>query len=85
MEIEKEKFRKMFPNLYREIEDGIPTIFDHFEICKDEVEALEVVEFFEKTGEITHEFAAYLKNNISQFSYLFGTRKRGDYARRGLL
>lgn len=76
----------MFPNLYRELEDRvIPTVFDHLEVCKDEKEALEVIEFFERRGEISEEFARYLKENLEEFKYLLGTRKRGDYARRGLI
>ncbi len=86
MEWDREKFRKMFPNLYHELEGRvIPTVLDHLEICENEEQALEVIEFFERKGEITKEYASFLKKNIKLFSYLFGTRKRGDYARRGLL
>ena len=86
MEWDRKKFKRMFPNLYHEIEGRVlPTVFDHFEICENEEQALEIVEFFERTGEISKEFASFLKRNIRQFSYLFGTRKRGDYAKRGLL
>jgi hypothetical protein len=86
MEWEREKFKKMFPNLSHEIEGRlIPTVMDHLEICKNEKEAIEVIEFFEGQGEITKEYAAFLKNNIKQLSFLFGRRVRGDYTRRGLL
>ncbi len=86
MEWDREKFKRMFPNLYHELEGRtIPTILDHFEICENEEQALEIVDFFERTGEITKEYASFLRRNIKQFSYLFGTRKRGDYTRRGLL
>ncbi len=82
---EREMFKKMFPNLYHELEGRvIPTILDHFEICQNEEEALEIVDFFERKGEITKEYANFLRENIKLFSYLFGTRKRGDYAKRGL-
>jgi len=78
-------FKKLFPNLYHELQGSkMPTVLDHLEICRDEKEALEVIEFFERKGEITKEYASFLKRNIKTFSYLFGTRKRGDYARRGL-
>ncbi len=81
-----EKFRRMFPNLYYELQGSrLPTVLDHLEICKNEEEALEVIEFFERKGEITKEYASFLKRNIKQLSYLFGTRKRGDYERRGLI
>ncbi len=86
MEWNKEKFRRMFPNLYHELEGRvIPTVLDHLEVCENEEQALEVIEFFERRGEITKEYASFLRNNIKLFSHLFGTRKRGDYARRGLL
>jgi len=79
-----EKFKRMFPNLYREIFD-MPTIYDHFEICKDENEALELIDYFERKGELSKEEAEYLRKNISKFKYLFGKRQRGDFARRGLI
>ncbi len=86
LEWDKEKFRRMFPNLYHELEGTrIPTVLDHLEICQNEEEAIEVIEFFERRGEITPEYASFLKKNIKQLSFLFGTRKRGDYTRRGLI
>jgi len=85
MEWNREKFRKMFPNLMHELESAkLPTVLDHLERCENEEQALEVVEFFEKRGEITREFASFLKKNIQQYSSLFGTRKAGEYERRGL-
>jgi len=81
-----EKFRRMFPNLYYELQGSrLPTVLDHLERCRNEEEALEIIEFFERKGEITKEYASFLKRNIKQLSYLFGTRKRGDYERRGLI
>ncbi len=81
-----EKFRRMFPNLYYELQGSrLPTVLDHLERCSNEEEALEIIEFFERKGEITKEYASFLKRNIKQLSYLFGTRKRGDYERRGLI
>ena len=82
---DKEVFKKMFPNLYHELEGRVlPTVLDHLEICQNEKEALEVIDFFERIGEITKEYANFLRKNIKLFSYLFGTRKRGDYAKYGL-
>lgn len=75
------KFKRLFPNLYREIFD-MPTIYDHFERCQSDEEALEIIDYFEKRGEISKEEAEYLRKNLPR--YLFGTRRRGDYARRGL-
>ena len=81
-----EKFRRMFPNLYYELQGSrLPTVLDHLERCRNEEEALEIIEFFERKGEITKEYASFLKRNIKQLSYLFGTRKRGDYESRGLI
>lgn len=86
MEVEKEKFRKMFPSLYREMFDRvIPNLFDHLEICENEEQALEVINFFEKIGEISKEYAQYLREHIDVIKPILGTRKRGDYTRRGLI
>ncbi len=86
LEWDREKFRRMFPNLYHELEGTkFPTVLDHLEICKNEEEALEVIDYFEKKGEITPEYASFLRANIKQLRSLFGTRKRGDYVRRGLV
>jgi hypothetical protein len=80
-----EKFRKMFPNLIHEI-DGtrIPTVVDHFEKCRDEKEAIEIIEYFERRREISTEMANHLKNNIHKFREIFGTRKPGEYEKRGI-
>jgi hypothetical protein len=86
IELTLKKFKKMFPNLCYEVEGvKIPTVIDHFERCKSEEEAIEIVDFFERKGEITPEMASFLRNNISKFSDLFGTRSKGDYERRGLI
>ncbi len=82
MEWDIGKFKRLFPNLYREIFE-MPTIYDHFEICQSDEEALEIIEYFERKGEISKEEAKYLRSNLPRF--LFGKRKRGDYARRGLI
>lgn len=85
MEMEKEKFRKMFPNLYHELEGRkLPTVLDHIEVCRSIEEAIEVIEFFERIGEITPEYANFLKNNPTVLKSIIGTRERGEYARRGL-
>ena len=77
-----DKFKRMFPNLYREI-FSVPTIYDHFEICQNEKEALEIINYFERKGELSKEEAEYLRKNLPK--HLFGKRKRGDFARRGLV
>lgn len=86
LEWNREKFKKMFPNIFHELEGSrFPTILDHLEICQNESEALEIINYFERIGEITPEFATFLRDNIKLLNSLFGTRKRGDYERRGLI
>lgn len=82
MEWDVERFKRMFPNLYREI-FKLPTIYDHIEVCRDEGEALEIIEYFERRGEISREQAESLRKNLPR--HLFGRRKRGDFERRGLV
>ncbi len=85
MEWEKEKFKKMFPNLFHEIEgNNLPTVLDHLEVCKTIEEAIEVIDYFEKRGEISKEYANFLKSNPALLNSIIGTRERGEYARRGL-
>lgn len=72
--------------MFNELEgDKIPTILDHLEICENEKEALEIIDYFEKKKEITPEYASFLRANLNQLRFLFKTRKRGDYTRRGLV
>ena len=86
LEWNREKFRRMFPNLYHELEGArFPTVIDHLEVCQSEEEAIEIIDYFERKGEITPEYASFLRTNVKQLSSLFGTRKRGDYERRGLI
>ncbi|MDK2794909.1 MAG: hypothetical protein PWQ22_1196 [Archaeoglobaceae archaeon] len=76
----------MFPNLYQEVGDRlIPTVIDHLEVCKTIEEAIEVISFFEKTGEISKEYASFLKNNPAMLKSMINKRKRGEYEVRGLL
>ncbi len=82
IEWDLDKFKRMFPNLYRELFDT-PTIYDHFERCRSDEEALEIIDYFERKGELSREEAEYLRRNLPR--HLFGRRKRGDYARRGLV
>jgi hypothetical protein len=86
LEWELKKFKKMFPNLKHEVEGTkIPTILDHFEKCKSDEDALELIDFFEKNGEISVEMANYLRKNLSKYRGLFGTRTQGEYERRGII
>ncbi|MDW7989425.1 MAG: DUF2095 family protein [Archaeoglobaceae archaeon] len=63
----------------------IPTVIDHLEVCKTLEEAVEIINFFEKRGEISREYASFLRNNVSLLNSLIGKRKRGEYESRGLL
>lgn len=76
----------MFPNLYQEVGDRlIPTVIDHLEVCKTIEEAIEIISFFEKIGEINKEYASFLKNNPAMLRSMINKRKRGEYEVRGLL
>jgi len=83
LEWNSNKLKKMFPNLVHEIDPVIPTIFDHFERCRNEDEAIEIIDFYERKEEISSEMANHLRKNIKKFKGLFGNRKVGDYERRG--
>lgn len=82
IEWDMEKFKRMFPNLYREL-FSLPTIYDHLERCQNEGEALEIIEFFEKKGELSKYEADRLRRNLPK--HLFGKRERGDFERRGMI
>ncbi|AEA46446.1 DUF2095 family protein [Archaeoglobus veneficus] len=85
LEWDREKFRKMFPNLFHELEGShMPTVLDHLEVCRSAEEALEVINYFERIGEITPEYASFLRSNVKKLG-IIGTRRRGDYERRGLV
>ena len=84
MEWEKKRFRKMFPNIYREVEGDIfPSVLDHLERCKDMEEAEEVIDYFMKTGEITEEYGEFLKKS-GILKEIISSRKHGEYTKRGL-
>ncbi|MBC7109982.1 MAG: DUF2095 family protein [Archaeoglobi archaeon] len=84
----KMSFKKLFPNLYKELEryDSIyPTVLDHLQICENEKEAFEVIEYFERIEEITPDAAEFLKELIKRFGVgVFGRRKRGEWEKYGL-
>ncbi len=76
----------MFPNLYQEMGDRlIPTVIDHLEVCRTVEEAMEVISFFERIGEIKKEFASFLRINPALLKSMINKRKRGEYEMRGLL
>ncbi|MDI9610299.1 MAG: DUF2095 family protein [Archaeoglobaceae archaeon] len=76
----------MFPNLFQEVGDKVvPTVIDHLEVCKTIEEAIEILSFFERAGEINKEYVLFLKNNPSLLISMIGKRRRGEYEKRGLL
>ncbi|MFN3383601.1 MAG: hypothetical protein ACK401_01740 [Archaeoglobaceae archaeon] len=54
-------------------------------MCKNLQEAIEVIDYFEKKGEITKEYASFLRNNETLLNSIIRKRKRGEYESRGLL
>jgi len=84
MEIDYEKFKKLFPHLAKEIsekkmcisingvrwheeeEDELrnPGVISFLRRCRTEKEALEVIEWMEKRGEISKEYAEDLRKQL---------------------
>jgi hypothetical protein len=86
LEWEREKFRKMFPNLYQEMGDRvIPNVIDHLEVCQSIEEAIEIIDYFERIGELSKEYASFLKSNPALLNSMIRKRRRGEYESRGLL
>ncbi len=87
MNWDRRTFRILFPHLADElIEDRVlPGIIDHLERCRDENEALELIEFFERSGEIDCKYAELLRSNLNQLAEIFNSRKPGEYAGKGLM
>ncbi len=105
MDIEKEKFKKMFPNLAEEmnnrknrvviksirseLEEKVaastfegyePDIVDFLRRCDTKQQALEVINYMEKRGEITSSYASKLKKQLKEKGIRsFGTKKSEDY------
>ncbi|MCS7143813.1 MAG: DUF2095 family protein [Archaeoglobaceae archaeon] len=76
----------MFPNLYQEVRDRlIPSVVDHLEVCNSLEEAIEIINYFERIGELSREYASFLKNNPTLLQSMIKKRKRGEYESRGLL
>lgn len=63
----------------------IPNMLDHLEICKTIEEAIEILNYFERIGELSKEYASFLKNNPKLLQSMINKRKRGEYESRGLL
>lgn len=110
MEIEKEQFKKMFPNLAKEMEDDenshehkvpinsvrsnleteekisgkfgtfMPDAVDFIRRCDNEKQAKEIIDYLERRGEITTEYARRLKRQLKEKGVRsFGTKKEEGY------
>ncbi len=98
-------FKRLFPNLAKELEENRcitirissirtdmeyaekklreryePDVIDYLRRCKDEEEGFKVIEFLEKTGEISKEYADRLKNQLKEKGIRsFGSKKEWGF------
>ncbi|MEM2887859.1 MAG: DUF2095 family protein [Candidatus Bathyarchaeia archaeon] len=107
MNIEKERFKRLFPHLAEEMESGKnrisiksirtepeakentavstfegydPDIIDFLRRCDNDQQALEVINYMEKRGEITKDYAIKLRKQLKEKGVRsFGTKKSEDY------
>ncbi len=107
MEIDRKDFRKLFPNLYREMElkkmslsiDAVrldaeeaekeasrsrgptmPTPIDYLRRCDTDEEALRVIDYLERRGEITRDQAKGLRKQVQKHGVRsFGKKKEWGY------
>jgi hypothetical protein len=93
MRISKEEFKKLFPNIAKELEgnNGIhlkvdksrgynPTVVDFIKRCEKDEEAIEIIDFLEKRGEITKEYAESLRKRIKEKGVRsFGKKREPGY------
>jgi hypothetical protein len=106
MDIDKERFKRMFPHLAEEMtsekrlpiksvrsdsesgekaasstfEGYNPDVIDFLRRCDNEEQAIEVINYLEKKGEITSNHAAKLKKQLKEKGIRsFGKKKGNDY------
>ncbi len=93
MRISKEEFKKLFPNIAKELEEnnGItlkvdksrgynPTVIDFIKRCEKDEEALEIIDFLEKRKEISEEYAESLRKRIKEKGVRsFGKKREPGY------
>ena len=107
MEIDKETFKKLFPNLAREMELGEckvtinsirtnikagekavsrkfqhydPDVIDFIRRCDTEEQAEEIIDYMERKGEITTEYAKKLRKQLKEKGVRsFGPKKEEGY------
>ena len=91
----KKNFKKNFPNLYREIESpggGMkvkvdkgkgydPSVMDFLGWCSTDDQAVEIIDYLEKRGEITALYADSLRKQVREKGVrsLVGKREPGYY------
>lgn len=117
MDFDKEEFRRLFPNLAREIESKghenhrvkitsirtdaktgekavskkfvhyMPDVVDFIRRCDTDEQAEEIVDYLEKRGEISHEYAQRIRKQIREKGVRsFGSKKEeGYYFKHGTL
>jgi len=107
MKIDKETFRKLFPNLAREMEIGeskitinsvrtdlkagekaaskkfehyMPDVIDFIRRCDTEEQAKEIIDYMERRGEISVEYAEKLRKQLKEKGVRsFGPKKEEGY------
>lgn len=107
MEFDEKMFKKLFPNLYREMAirkmsisidavrldqeqaekeavrprgPAMPTAIDYLRRCEDDEEALEVIDYLERRGEISREEAESLRKQVVERGVRsFGKKKEWGY------
>lgn len=107
MEMDRETFRKLFPNLYREMElkkmsisidairldekeaekeasrprgPAMPTPIDYLRRCDTDDEALKVINYLERRGEISPEQAESLRRQVKEHGVRsFGKKREWGY------
>ena len=92
MEIDLEEFKKKYPNLWKELskdpgtrvklKDPLrgynPTVIDFIQRASTKEEALEVIDYMEKRGEINPSYAEKLREIINEHGPRFFGPKRED-------
>jgi len=107
MDIDKEKFRKMFPHLAKELEAKehkvaitsvrsdlqtgeeacsrkfagyMPDVIDFLRRCDNGQQAEEIIDYLERKGEITRDYAKRLRKQLKEKGVRsFGAKKEDDY------
>ena len=96
LELDREKMRKLFPNLLRELEsergggydqdtrrtrpfEGYqPDVVDFIQRCDDEAQAIEIIDFLERRGELTKERSDEIRRQLRLHGVRSFGPKRGD-------